>query len=272
MYRIGLFSKMNRITAKTLRHYDDIGLLKPEYVDDFTGYRYYSGSQIPRLHKIIALKQMGLNLTDIKTVIDEPVSIELFLKLKENELKKKIQEANNQLIQIDNYMKRIQGGISMKYNPVIKSLPEVIVASMRFTAKSYDDYFEVVPKMGEEMSKAGVVCAEPEYCFNIYHDKEYKEKDIDVEVCEAVIDFYEDTDKVKYKRISKVNEAVCVLHKGPYDLLREAYTFTFEWIKNNGYQIIGEPRESYIDGIWNEENEEKWLTEIQIPIKTNSDE
>ncbi|QVK18174.1 MerR family transcriptional regulator [Mycoplasmatota bacterium] len=266
MYQIGIFSKMNRITTKTLRHYDEIGLLKPAYIDDFTGYRYYSSNQLPRLNKILTLKQMGVSLSEILEIIDEPKGVEVFLKLKEQELKEKIKQEQKKLLHVKNYQKRIRGELIMKYNPVIKSLPEVIVASMRMISPSYNYYFEVIPKMGEEMRRLGAVCAMPEYCFNIYHDSEYKETDIDVEVCEAVVEFCDDSEMVKFKKINYVETAVCVLHKGPYSLLREAYNFVFEWIKDNGYEVIGEPRESYIDGIWNTEDESEWLTEIQIPI------
>ncbi|RSK25840.1 MerR family transcriptional regulator [Bacillus sp. HMF5848] len=268
MYQIGLFSKMNRITTKTLRYYDEIGILKPECIDDFTGYRYYSSSQLARLNTIISLKQMGFSLGDIKELVDNESMMEEILLKKENELCDMIKDANEQLLKIKSCIKAIKGGSSMKYNPVIKSLPEVIVASMRFIAKSYDEYFDVIPKMGEEMVKAGAVCASPEYCFNVYHDQEYKDKDIDVEVCEAVVDYCQDTDMVKYKKINKVEQALCVVHKGSYHTLRDAYNFAFEWMKDNGYNLVGEPRERYIDGIWNKENEEDWLTELQIPIST----
>ena len=267
MYQIGIFSKMNYITTKTLRHYDEIGLLKPEYVDELTGYRYYTSNQIPRINKIIALKQIGMDLTQIQKIIDDPSSVELILKIKEGELKKLIEETREKLDNVNNYIKRIEGELIMKYNPVIKSLPEAIVASMRFKAKSYDEYFDIIPKMGEEMGKAGAVCAQPEYCFNIYHDGEYKETDIDVEVCEAVVDYCQDSDMVKFKKIEKVEKALCILHKGPYKNFKDAYVFAYEWIKDNNYEIADSPRESYIDGIWNKENEEDWLTEIQITIK-----
>lgn len=266
MYQIGLFSKMNRITTKTLRHYDEIGLLKPAYIDDFTGYRFYSSEQLPRLNKVLTLKQMGVSLQEIIKIIDDPTGVEVFLKLKEKELEESIRQEQEKLLHVKNYRKRIRGEMLMKYDPVIKSLPEVIVASMRIIAPNYDYYFDIIPKMGDEMRRLGAVCAKPEYCFNIYHDGEYKEKDIDVEVCEAVVDYCEDSEMVKYKKIKAVETAICVLHKGPYSLLPDAYNFTFEWIKDNGYEFIGEPRESYIDGIWNKEDESEWLTEIQIPI------
>ena len=268
MYQIGLFSKMNRVTTKTLRHYDALGLLKPDHVDEFTGYRYYSGRQIPRLNMIIALKQMGFSLSEIQMVIDDPLKVDFLLDLKQNELNDKINKANAQLLKVINYRQRLRGEKTMKYNPIIKTLPEVIVASMRIKTQSYGEFFYVIPQMGKEMEKAGAVCASPMYCFNIYHDNEYKESDIDVEICEAVVDYCKDSEKVKYKKIDQVDRAVCVVHKGSYDLLREAYTFIYQWIKDNKYKIIGQPRESYIDGIWNQEYKENWVTEIQIPITT----
>lgn len=266
MYQIGLFSKMNRITTKTLRHYEKLGLLMPEKVDDFTGYRYYSSNQLPRLNKILTMKQMGLSLTDIRDIIDEPNGVEMYLKLKEAELRKTIEEEKRKLTHVQHYMSRLKGETSMNYNPAVKSLPGCIVATMRFMAPNYDSYFDIIPKMGDEMRRLGAVCAEPAYCFNLYHDGEYREKDIDVEVCEAVVDYCEDSDMVKFKRIEEVEEAVCVLHKGPYSRLPDAYNFTFDWIRDNGYEVIGLPRENYIDGIWNKEDENEWLTEIQVPI------
>ena len=87
-----------------------------------------------------------------------------------------------------------------------------------------------------------------------------------MEVCEAVVDYCENSEMVKFKKINAVEKAICVLHKGPYYSLSEAYSFVFRWIEDNGYKAIGEPRESYIDGIWNKEDDSQWLTEIQIPI------
>jgi DNA-binding transcriptional MerR regulator len=63
MFKIGEFSKFSQVTVKTLRYYDQIGLLKPAEVDRFTGYRYYSVDQLPRLNRILALKDLGLSLT-----------------------------------------------------------------------------------------------------------------------------------------------------------------------------------------------------------------
>ena len=62
-------------------------------------------------------------------------------------------------------------------------------------------------------------------------------------------------------------QAACLFHKGPYSALSAAYTFAAQWIEQNGYRLAGPPRESYIDGIWNRESEEDWLTELQFPVE-----
>ena len=62
MIRIGDFSKLSRVSVKTLRYYDEMGLLKPLYVDRFTGYRFYEYHQLLRLNRILALKDLGFSL------------------------------------------------------------------------------------------------------------------------------------------------------------------------------------------------------------------
>lgn len=267
VYQIGLFSQINHVTTRTLRHYDEIGLLKPGHVDAMTGYRYYTSDQLTRINQILSLRQLGISLQDIREILDRPDTLDMILRIKERELAESIREQQSRLQQIRTYLQKTQGETFMKYHTVIKSLPGGIVASMRREVASYDTYFDVVPKMGDEMRRQGAVCAEPEYCFTIYHDGEYRDRDIDVEVCEAVIDFCPDSEMVKYKRIPPVKEAACVLHKGPYATIREAYQHLFAWIEDNGYEIADNPRESYIDGIWNKEDEADWLTELQVPVK-----
>lgn len=78
MFRIGEFSKITGVTIETLRHYDVLGLFKPANVDPFTGYRYYSARQLPSLHHILALKEVGFSLEEIARILQEkPTNAEL---------------------------------------------------------------------------------------------------------------------------------------------------------------------------------------------------
>lgn len=264
LYKIGLFSQMNKVTIKALRHYDDIGLLKPAHIDECNGYRYYKSSQLPVLHQILALRQMGMTLEEIKN-IQKGDSVEDTLKRKKAELLKSIAEATMKLSQVEYYL--LHKDEEKKYHVLLKELPEVIVASMRKTIENYDSLFSVVPPMGHEMERLGCVCAVPEYCFNIYHDGEYKEENIDVEICEAVTEMKEDSEMISFKKIPYVKTAACVLHKGPYSELPKAYGALMRWMEENSYELEDYPRESYIDGIWNKDSEEEWLTEIQFPVR-----
>lgn len=97
MLRIGDFSKLSRISIRMLRHYDEIGILHPKSVDAFTGYRYYSESQLPLAERIQALKNLGFGLSMVKEILDkysDPQEMERFLLVKRKELEpQKVQQA-----------------------------------------------------------------------------------------------------------------------------------------------------------------------------------
>jgi DNA-binding transcriptional MerR regulator len=266
MYSIGEFSKINRITPKTLRHYDRIGLLKPDRVDDWTGYRYYSAGQLPEIRRILKLKFLGFSLDEIREIVQGTAQISQILQRQEQRLKEQLRETEIQIENVRNYLTQLEGGAFMNTQVMIKELPEVVVASMRTKVPGYDTYFDIVPKMGEYMQSVGAVCRVPEYCFTIYHDGEYRESDIDVEICEAVVAPCRESEKVQFKTIAGVAQAACIEHHGPYDTLRETYNYLFSWIEENGYKASDNPRESYIDGIWNRDNPNDWLTEVQLPV------
>jgi DNA-binding transcriptional MerR regulator len=267
MYRIGDFSKLTKTTIKTLRYYDEVGLLKPEYVDEENGYRYYTTSQLFSLHKIISLRQLGLSVNDTLNVMSGN-NVENILQNRKAEILSFLNEAQTQLSRINYILSDNEEDLFMNYQAVIKDLPECIVYSKRMKLNGYQDYFKVIPTLGETIMKANpdLKCVTPEYCFIISHDGEYKEKDIDVEFCEAVDKFGKEVDGIVFKKLEGV-KAATVFHKGSYEGLRQAYAFIMNWIEENGYKMADNPRENYIDGIWNKDNEEDWLTEIQVPIK-----
>lgn len=269
MYTIGSFSKINMVTPKTLRLYDEMGLIKPAKIDPFTGYRYYSTEQLPRMHRILALKSLGFSLSDIKSVIENEGTIEMLLVSKLRETSEAIKEEKIRLMTLKGYLEALKGEKELNQDVIIKPLPGGIIYSKRMTVPDYDAYFNVIPEIGEEVTAANpnLKCSVPEYCFIIYHDKEYRENDIDMEYCEMVTEYGKDTDTIKFKELEPVEEAACILHKGPYSTLSVTYGKLHTWIEKSGYKIDGPDRESYIDGIWNKEDPEEWLTEIQVPVK-----
>lgn len=88
-----------------------------------------------------------------------------------------------------------------------------------------------------------------------------------VEICQAVTQKKPDSGKVTFKVLQEFSEAACIFHKGSYDTLHKSYAILLDFIEDNGYEICGNIRESYIDGVWNKDTPEEWLTQIQIPVK-----
>ena len=267
--KIGEFSKMMQVTVKTLRHYEQRGLLMPEEVDKWTGYRYYSISQMQRLNAIRDLQRQGFTLEEIKELFDDGAQmpgVEL-LTQKIEETERQLQllvERRRQLLRwLDSHK---QKNTMEKFN--IQSLPEIIVASHREVIADYSALGALcVNKIGPEMQRLGCKCPPPGYCFTIEHAKEYHPTDIDIEYCEQVEEMGIDSNIIQFKRLAAVPKALCMKHVGPYERFYESYTEAFKYMEEQGYKIAGHPRTCYIDGAWNQEDPEKWLSIVQIPIE-----
>lgn len=262
LYRIGLFAQMNRITVKALRFYEEQGLLLPAKIDEESGYRYYTMSQMETLHRILALKEAGFTIEDMKH-LNASGDERGFLLRKKKALLEKIAELTLQLSKIDGYL--MAGGNSLSAPVMVKTIPETVCAVMRRRIDSYDALFEIMPEMGGYMEEAGCTCALPEYCFTQYLEPGFQEAQILVEVCEAVTEKKADRGCLRFRTIPETR-AACIYHKGSYRDFPKTYEVILRYIEENGYEICGNIRESYIDGVWNKDSEEEWLSEIQIPV------
>ncbi len=268
MYQIGMFSKLGKVTIKTLRYYDEVGLLKPEVVDEASGYRYYTTVQFVELHKIVSLRQLGFSITEIAQLLQEGDK-EALLVARRTQLERNQRTITDQLARLNYLLSQEGESMSSPYQAVIKDIPEYSVFSKRLTIPSYAALMNLMPQLGEEVKALNpdLVCVEPDYCFNVYHDGEYREHDIDVEMCQAVTRAgIEPKDKSFVFKTVPAATVVSVLHTGSYETLGEAYAFVLQWIEANDYAIADNIRESYIDGVWNKSDVADWLTEIQVPV------
>ena len=263
LYKIGMFAAMNHVTVKTLRFYEKQGLLMPAVINQENGYRYYTLSQMAVLHQITALKMAGFTLEEIAR-IHSGANEEAVLRKKKSELIAKIADLTQRIAVVDGYLSKKKTGLS---HPVlIKTIPETTVVAMRVRLESYDSLFDVMPEMGALMEKAGCECALPEYCFTGYLEPGYKDEDILVEICEAVTGAKGEIGGLYFRTLPEI-QAACMFHRGSYGTLPESYETVLKYIEENGYEIAGAIRESYIDGVWNQEEESGWLTEIQVPVR-----
>lgn len=267
MFYIGEFSQMSKTTIKTLHYYDRIGLLCPEKVDEATGYRIYSTQQLFRLHHIQSLRQAGLSIDEVRAV-EQGEDLQPILERRKAVIAQELEERQEQLARIAFIKDQTQEECPMDYQATVKEIPSCIVYTKRLTVPDFSAYNEVIPAIGKAVKAANptLACAKPEYCFICYLDGEYKEKDICIEYNEAVTEMGNETDGIYFREICPATVA-SVMHRGPYANLSQAYAFIMSWVEKNGYEVAEMPRECYIDGIWNEDDESKWLTEIQVPIR-----
>ena len=267
--KIGEFSKMMQVTVKTLRHYEQKGLLIPDEVDEWTGYRYYSMAQMQRLNTIRGLQRQGFTLEEIKELLvngaQMPSINQLTQKIENTEQQLQLlMERRNQLLKWMDSHKQINA--MDKFN--IQSLPEIIVASHREIIVNYGTLGMLcVNKIGPEMQRLGCQCPSPGYCFTIEHGNEHRPTDIDIEYCEQVEEMGTDNNIIQFKRMPAVPKALCMKHIGPYERFYESYTEAFRYMEEHGYKMAGHPRTCYIDGAWNQDDPEQWLSIIQIPIE-----
>lgn len=270
MFKIGDFSKLSRISIRMLRHYDDINLLTPKKIDEFTGYRYYDVSQLSIANRIQALKNMGFSLDAIKHILkeyDNTESLKKYLKLHYLQMQEKSYEIQNQILVIKNTIEQLEkGSNNMKYDVIIKNFPKLDVISLRKVIPTYNDEGLLWEQLKKEMIHQNVNCANPCYSMAEFFDKGYKEDNVDVEVRLAVLGKYKDTEDVKFKTTEPVTAATVIM-KGDYSKISEACEAIGNWIDNNGYELDGNVFSIYHVNPSMDDNPENWVTEICFPVR-----
>jgi DNA-binding transcriptional MerR regulator len=142
MLKIGEFSRLSQVTIKTLHHYDELGLIKPAHIDPVTNYRFYEIGQLPRIHRIMALKEMGLSLEQIGLMLDKEMSTEQIrgmLRLKQAEIQQQMRDEQRQLALVEFRLRMIEAETNFPdLDVVIKSLEPMRVLS--FFVRTKDVY------------------------------------------------------------------------------------------------------------------------------------
>jgi effector-binding domain-containing protein len=268
LFRIGEFSRLSHVTVKTIRHYDKIGLLKPARVDSFTNYRYYSANQLPRLNRILALKDLGLSLDQIKKLLDEDLpaaQIRGMLRLKRLEIQESLDEEQSRLDRVEGMLSQIEKEEGMPEQEVtIKPVNEIDVLSVRDTVPTYSGIGGLFDRIFANLGKNQVQPTGPP--IGIYHDQEHQDKDVDIEIAIPISAKDLSSTDLSTVQLPAVKEMACVFHQGGYSTIGASYGYLMKWVEENGYNITGPVREVYLRGP-ESGKEENYLTEIQLPVK-----
>ena len=269
MLKIGEFSKLSRVSVRMLRHYDEIGLLKPARIDPFTEYRYYREDQLPIVCRITALKDMGFSLADIVKILDvyeDRDQLERFFSVRQKELEALSRETEHKLTLLDAARKRLRKEDDMSYNVTIKTIPARYAATVHMVVPRYEDEGMIWGVLTEETCRMGLVEADPCLCAVSFLDGEYKEENVEMMAWKTVRGSYPDTEHVQFQTLPEVTVASCT-HRGSYAQITDVYAAVLSWMEANGYEPAAPMFNIYHVSPHETQNPDEFVTEICYPVK-----
>lgn len=274
MFRIGEFSKIGQVSGRQLRHYDKLGLLRPAHTDPSTGYRYYTAHQLPRLNRILALKELGLSMAQIARLVNEDISSEEIrgmLLMKQAQVEQTLQEEMARLQYIETRIEQIdRDGQMVDYDLVVKSVPTQRYLSLRSVFRKLLN----AQLLGLEMHQllptrvgAGIVGN-----FTvIIHAETWEDEDLDMEIGVIVDDDFNgslrlsDGSELTVRDLPGAETMLTVARLGRPSLGHGSYSVLGVWLDANGYRFDGPGREVYFTFPF-PGRESETVTEIQFPV------
>jgi DNA-binding transcriptional MerR regulator/predicted transcriptional regulator YdeE len=276
MFKIGEFSKLVQVPVATLRYYDQVGLLKPVEVDRFTGYRYYSASQLPRLHRILALKGLGFSLEQIGIALAEgmpPEQMRGMLRLRHAQISQQLVEMRSQLVEVEARLQQIEREDTFSpYDVILKHVEPQLAASVRTLLPKRSEvgalFGEVYEALGPHVGEAlGPHPGESGQTLVLWYDNEFKERDFDGAAAFLLRCRAPESGRMRVHELPAATMAATI-HHGSYNTIGEAHEAILAWIEANGYRIAGPDREVYL---YNKPpirlDDPSYITEIQYPVE-----
>jgi DNA-binding transcriptional MerR regulator len=280
MLRIGDFSQLGQVSIRTLRHYDDLGLLKPASIDRFTDYRYYTIEQLPRLNRILALKDLGFSLDQVKGLLDEDLPVEQLrgmLLLKQAELERQVRAEQERLYRVAARLKQIEDeGKVSPYEVVRKAAPAQTILSNRAIVPTMEDMKEyrcaLLHHLYTWLEQAPIEPVGHEMV--LYHLGEYREENIDLEMVVGVDKAalracrFPIAPRLHVRNLPAVDEVASIVHRGSIYDVSQAIVALYTWVSANGYQPDGAYREIHLFGREDAPNVDyhHLVLELQLPI------
>ncbi|SOB83048.1 MerR family transcriptional regulator [Streptomyces sp. 1331.2] len=272
MLNIGDFASHGRVSVRMLRHYDAIGLLRPARVDPVSGYRSYEAGQLARLNRVIALKELGFTLQQVRAVLDEEVdaaALRGMLRLRRAQLAEAIAADEQRLARVEARLRTIESeGTMSQHEVVVKPVPSVRVAQLTGVAASYEPE-EIGPVIGplftelcRRLAAAGIAETGP----SVARYEDSPEGDGSVRILVAVPiarSVRPGRADVELLDLPPVEQAASVVHRGSMDDSVGSFQALARFIEENGYRSAGYARELYLEC---PDDPARWVVELQEPV------
>jgi DNA-binding transcriptional MerR regulator len=270
LLKVGEFSGLGQVTIKSLYLYDRLGLLRPARVDPLTGYRLYSLDQLPRLNRILALKDLGFSLSEVARLLHEdpsPAEMRGMLRLKRAESEREIAEAQGRLARVEARLRQIEReGAPPAHDVVLKEVGPMRVASSRRVEPTVESMVRRLEEAIDLVGCSGIETAGPS--FMMFYHQGFRERDLDVEVAVPVgsgvaLDVpMSSGDRLRTRELEGSPRVASLIYRGSYDWLAEAYAEIGAWVAASGYRAAGPAREIYLRS-----DRDDPVTEIQYPVE-----
>ena len=251
MFRIGDFSRVARVSCRLLRYYDELGLLKPMRVEAGTGYRYYSAAQLPRLNRILVLKDLGLSLEQIRTIVDGDVSageLRGMLLMRRAQAEQSMHAEAERLRQLELRIAHIEAEGSLPADEVVvRPEPARLLLAVRERLPSFGAARGLIAELLGHVPAAGVG-----ELVAIAHAGEFEPDDLDVELGFFVPRGLEAPVRLPSGRVAALRAlpavermAVCV-REGPPEQAHLATAKIGQFVERHGYRLGQPGREVFL--------------------------
>lgn len=272
MFAIGQFAQIAKVSVRALRHYDDVGLLRPATVDANTGYRFYAAAQLPALNRILVLKDLGFTLAEITRMLEAGVSNDELvgmLRLRQAEAQRHAEDERRRLARVAARIDILTGEPDMNDLDtaiVVKPLDPNRVAIIGEAADGFDADFAPIfgrlyPALFAELGRLGVTPAGPTY--GLYDQRDDGRIDVYAGVIIAP-DTDIDSSTVTVRDLPAADRAATLVHSGSMDTIVDSYAVLDRWIDQAGERPLGFSREVYLD--CPPDNPDAWVTELQFVL------
>ena len=272
MLKIRDFARLAEVSMPTLRYYDEIGLLKPIHVDPENGYRFYTMDQLPYLHRILALKELGLGLTQIARILDEgvsPESLQGMLRLRQAQLQQHVQTEQEQLVRIEARLRSLEQGDGLPtYEVVLKAVKAITGVSLHPATADLTYQAHWGDILGATLERYGVTPID--HLLALHAERENEQTPISVELIapveyrDASVLITRSEGRLTLCELPAVPRMASTLHHGNPALAVHAYQALGTWMENNAYTIVGPRRKIFLH---RGEHLDDALTEIQFPVE-----
>ena len=272
MFSIGEFARLGTVSIRTLRHYDEIGLLPPARVDPQTGYRGYSAEQLRLLNRIVALKELGLSLAQARKLLDGISLEELrgMLMLRRAQLEQELDEYKNKLSGVEARLRYIEREGAMPADDiVVKKIPAMGVVAIARPAPAFGpaNIVPVVNQSREQFDQLGILSlvkeAGPLMIF--YEHDNYN--DVTVYLALPVAEQPAELPPPAQYLVLPEIEAATTVRNGPAaSIFPMVYHDLIGWAGEHGYEAHGPGREIWIHEIDDVADVDQQVFEVQLPF------